>query len=142
MHGRNFSLTAVDVRPSSLSGVRKIVDVIFSYSQRGTDFTEKFFVRGDVAEEFPFLVSKLSPYLNRGYSGGEQPIVSRISLGGAGPGIRWLKCLGLLVGILLRGWILGGWPRRLVLGLYHLETMRILHLAVLAGVTSGRCKHA
>jgi len=52
MHGRNFSLTAVEVRPSPLSGVRKIVDAIFSYTQRETDFTEKFFVRVDVTEEF------------------------------------------------------------------------------------------
>lgn len=65
MHGRNFSLTAVDVRPSPLSGVRKIVDVIFSYTQRENDFTEKFFVRVDVTEEFPFLVKKLSPYYDR-----------------------------------------------------------------------------
>jgi hypothetical protein len=63
--GRNFSLTAVEVRPSPLSGVRKIVDVIFSYTQRETDFTEKFFVRVDVTEEFPFLVTKLSPYYDR-----------------------------------------------------------------------------
>ncbi len=62
MHGKNFSLTGVDVRPSMLSGVRKIVDIIFSYTQRETDFTEKFFVRVDVTEEFPFLVTKLSPY--------------------------------------------------------------------------------
>ena len=65
MHGRNFSLTAVEVRPSLLSGVRKIVDAIFSYTQRETDFTEKFFVRVDVTEEFPFLVTKLSPYYDR-----------------------------------------------------------------------------
>src|SRR2546422_2771963 len=43
--GRNSSLTAVTVRPSRLSGVRKIVDVIFSYTSRTTDVTEKFFVR-------------------------------------------------------------------------------------------------
>ncbi len=63
--GRNYSLTAVEVRHSPLSGVRKIVDVIFSYTQRETDFTEKCFVRVDMTEEFPFLVSKLSPYYDR-----------------------------------------------------------------------------
>ena len=62
---RDFSLTGVDVRPSPLSGTRKIVDVIFSYTNRNTDFTEKFFVRVDVTEEFPFLVTKLSPYYDR-----------------------------------------------------------------------------
>jgi PatG Domain len=62
---RNASLTAVDVQPSPLSGTRKVVDVIFSYTNRNTDVTEKFFVRVDVTEEFPFLVTKLSPYYDR-----------------------------------------------------------------------------
>jgi hypothetical protein len=61
----NSSLSAVEVRPSPLSGVRKIVDVIFSYTNRNTDVTEKFFVRVDVTEEFPFLVTKMSPYYDR-----------------------------------------------------------------------------
>ena len=58
-------LTAVDVRPSRLSGTRKIVDVIFSDTNRETDVTEKYFVRVDVTEEYPFLVTKLSPYYER-----------------------------------------------------------------------------
>ncbi len=62
---RDFSLTGVDVLPSPLSGTRKIVDVIFSYTNRNTDFTEKFFVRVDVTEKFPFLVTKMSPYYDR-----------------------------------------------------------------------------
>ena len=61
----DFSLTGVEVRPSSLSGTRNIVDVIFAYTNRNTDFTEKFFVRCDVSEEFPFLVKNLSPYYDR-----------------------------------------------------------------------------
>jgi hypothetical protein len=61
-HADNASLTAVDVRPSRLSGVRKIVEVIFSYTNRQTDVTDKYFVRVDVTEEFPFLVTKLSPF--------------------------------------------------------------------------------
>lgn len=63
--GRNASLTAVEARPSRLSGVRKVVDVIFSYTDRATDVVEKSFVRVDVTEEFPFLVTKLSPYYDR-----------------------------------------------------------------------------
>jgi hypothetical protein len=59
------SLTAVEVRPSPLSGTRKVVDVICSYTNRSTDVVEKFFVRVDVTEEFPFLVTKLSPYYDR-----------------------------------------------------------------------------
>jgi PatG C-terminal len=64
-HGRNASLTWIDVRPSALSGTRKIVEVIFSFTNRGTDVVEKSFCRVDVTEEFPFLVTKMSPYYDR-----------------------------------------------------------------------------
>jgi PatG Domain len=64
-HGRNASLSAVEVRPSALSSTRNVMEVIFSVTNRNTDVTEKFFVRVDVTEEFPFLVTKLSPYLDR-----------------------------------------------------------------------------
>jgi hypothetical protein len=63
--GKNSSLSAVEVRPSPLSGTRRIVDVIFSYTNRNTDVTEKYFCRVDVTEEFPFLVTKMSPYYDR-----------------------------------------------------------------------------
>jgi hypothetical protein len=63
-YGQNRSLMAVEVRPSRLSGVRRIVDVIFSYTHRETDVTEKYFVRVDVTEEFPFLVTRISPYFD------------------------------------------------------------------------------
>src|SRR5215211_4289151 len=59
---RNSSLSAVEVRPSPLSGTRRIMEVIFSFTSRQTDVTEKFFTRIDVTEEFPFLVTKMSPY--------------------------------------------------------------------------------
>jgi hypothetical protein len=64
-HGDNASLTAVDVRSSRLRGSRVILDVIFEYTHRQTDVTQKFFARVDVSEEFPFLVTKLSPYFDR-----------------------------------------------------------------------------
>jgi len=59
----SFSLTGVEMRPSPLSGTRNIVEVIFAYADRKTDFTDKWFVRVDVTEEFPFLVSGLAPFL-------------------------------------------------------------------------------
>jgi hypothetical protein len=62
---RDASLSAVDVQPSPLSGTRNIVDVIFSYTNRNTDVTEKFSVSVDVTGEFPYLVRKLSPYYDR-----------------------------------------------------------------------------
>jgi len=61
----DFSLTGVEVRPSPLSGSRNIVEVIFAFTNRNTDFTEKSFVRVDVTDEFPFLVTKMSPYYDR-----------------------------------------------------------------------------
>jgi hypothetical protein len=61
----NASLTAVDVRPSRLSGTRTILDVIFAYTDRATDVTEQLFARVDVTEEFPFLISRLAPYFER-----------------------------------------------------------------------------
>jgi hypothetical protein len=63
--GRGFALTAVEARAAALSGTRTLVDVIFAFTNRSTDFTEKFFVRVDVTEEFPFLVSKLASYYDR-----------------------------------------------------------------------------
>ncbi len=63
---RNASLTSVDVQPSALSGTRNVVDVIFTYTNRNTDVDEKYAVRVDVTDKFPFLVTKLSPYYNRG----------------------------------------------------------------------------
>jgi hypothetical protein len=62
---RNASLTAVNVQPSRLGGTRNVVDVIFTYTNRNTDVEEKSFVRVDVTDEFPFLVTKLSPYYDR-----------------------------------------------------------------------------
>jgi len=61
----NASLSSVDVRPSRLAGIRNIVDVVFSYTHRETDVTEKSFVRVDVTEQLPFLVSRLAPYYDR-----------------------------------------------------------------------------
>jgi len=59
------SLSAVEVRPSPLSGVRNIVDVILSLRNRNTDVVEKYSIGVDVTEKYPFLTSKLSPYYDR-----------------------------------------------------------------------------
>lgn len=64
-HARNESLTSIEVRPAPLSGARRLVDVVFSYTGRSTDVTQRFFVRVDVTEPFPFLVGKFSPYIDR-----------------------------------------------------------------------------
>lgn len=63
-HAQNLSLTGVTVRPSTLSQSRLIMDVVFSFTHRQTDVIQKYIVRVDVTEEFPFLVTKLLPYFN------------------------------------------------------------------------------
>ena len=62
---RNCSFPGVQVAQSSLPGVRSIVDVIFSFRDRTTDVAEKHYVRVDVTEQHPFLVTKLTPYYER-----------------------------------------------------------------------------
>ena len=61
-YGNNESLTAVETHPSALSASRKIIEVVISFTHRQTDVVSKQFTRVDVTEEFPFLVTKLSPY--------------------------------------------------------------------------------
>ena len=64
-HERGFSLHGVEVRPSSLSGARRIVDVLFSYTHRQTGVTEKYFVRVDVTGIFPSVVTGIQPFYDR-----------------------------------------------------------------------------
>jgi hypothetical protein len=67
MFGRDFSLTGVDVMPSRLAaaGNRKLVNVIFSFTNRNTDVVEKYYVRVDVTEKYPYLDKRLSPFYDR-----------------------------------------------------------------------------
>jgi hypothetical protein len=64
-YDRNFSFQGVEVRPSALGGVRRVVDVVLSFRHRETDALEQQYVRVDVTEEFPFLVSRLSRFYER-----------------------------------------------------------------------------
>jgi PatG C-terminal len=64
-HEESSSLAAVEVRSSRLSTARSIVDVIFSYVNRQTDVTTKYFCRVDVTEKWPHMVTALSPYFDR-----------------------------------------------------------------------------
>jgi hypothetical protein len=65
MFSKDFSLSAIEVHPSPLSGVRKIVDVVFVYTNRNTDVDDKYSTAVDVTDMWPFLVRKLSPYYDR-----------------------------------------------------------------------------
>ena len=65
MQDQNYSFTGVEVRPSRLSGLRNVVDVIISYENRSNRAVRKWFIRVDVTEEFPFLVSPIQEYFER-----------------------------------------------------------------------------
>jgi hypothetical protein len=65
MYTRDFGLSSVEVIPSRLSGTRRLVDVVLTYANRNTDVTEKYYVRVDVSEKYPYLDKKLSPYFDR-----------------------------------------------------------------------------
>lgn len=61
----NASFTGIYCRMSPLSGTRKIVEVVFEFTDRTTNFVSKFAARVDVTECFPFLVTALGPYYDR-----------------------------------------------------------------------------
>jgi hypothetical protein len=63
--GRDAALTSITTQPSRLSGARRIVEVVFTFTHRTTDVASAWFVRVDVTDEFPFLLTKLSPYVAR-----------------------------------------------------------------------------
>jgi PatG C-terminal len=64
-YGRNESLSAVDVLLSPLSGARKIMDVIFSFTDRRTGVVSKQVVSVDMTGMYPFLHRPLRPYYDR-----------------------------------------------------------------------------
>jgi hypothetical protein len=65
LQDENFSFTGIEVRQSRLSGVEKIVDVVFSYENRTNRAVQKWFCRVGVSGEFPYLVSPMQEYFER-----------------------------------------------------------------------------
>lgn len=65
MFAQDCSVSAVEVMPSRLTGNRKLVNVILSYVNRKTDVIDKYYVRVDVTERYPYLDKKLSPFYER-----------------------------------------------------------------------------
>jgi hypothetical protein len=65
LQDENYSFTGIEVRPSLLSGTRKIVDVISSYENRANRALQKWFCRVDVTGEWPYLVSPMREYFER-----------------------------------------------------------------------------
>lgn len=62
---RSFTLTSVEALRSRLSDSRKIVSVVFTFTGDESRIVEKHFVRVDVSDEFPFIVTKMAPYYDR-----------------------------------------------------------------------------
>jgi hypothetical protein len=61
MYAENFRLSSLVARISPLSGPRTIVDVVFTYTNRETDFEESWMCRIDATGEWLFLVQGLQP---------------------------------------------------------------------------------
>ncbi|MEM9458279.1 MAG: hypothetical protein AAGF11_29150 [Myxococcota bacterium] len=61
----NGYFSGVEARRSTLGGQRSIVDVILNYKDPSNGLTSSYYVSVDVEGEFPFLVTKLQPYLER-----------------------------------------------------------------------------
>jgi len=63
MFVRDNWLAGIVVKPSRISSAtRSIVEVIFEFTNRNTDYRQKSYVRVDITDKWPFLVSKLAPY--------------------------------------------------------------------------------
>jgi PatG C-terminal len=63
-HHRDMSLTSMEMHPWGLSVSRRVVEVVFTFTHRKNEFVEKYCVRVDVNDEFPFLVSKMAAYFD------------------------------------------------------------------------------
>jgi len=63
MFVKDYWLAGIVIKPSRISSAtRSLVEVIFEFTNRNTDYRLKSFVRVDITEKWPFLVSKLAPY--------------------------------------------------------------------------------
>lgn len=56
-----YGLVSIETSPSRLSGTRRMVNVSFVFVHRQTNVPDRYSVRVDVTEEFPFLSSTLTP---------------------------------------------------------------------------------
>ncbi len=65
MHNEDYSLESIQIIPSRLKGIRKILDPVFTYVSRKTDVREMFFVRVDVTDKYPFIQTPLTRYFER-----------------------------------------------------------------------------
>lgn len=65
MFTNEFSLTAIEVRPSRLSTIRNVQDAIFTFTNRRTGVVEKRFARVDVSDQHPWLHTPFQQYFDR-----------------------------------------------------------------------------
>lgn len=65
MHRDGYSMTSVEVRRAAVAGTRDIVDVIFGYTQRQNEFSDKVVCKVDVTDRFPFLVGRMQRYYDK-----------------------------------------------------------------------------
>lgn len=59
----NWALSGFNSRPSALTGGRRVVDVVLIFRSRVNDAVRKSFMRVDVTDLYPFMVSPIQPFL-------------------------------------------------------------------------------
>jgi hypothetical protein len=65
MDHKGFQFADLNILESRLSGKRRIVDPVFVFRNRKTNFVERYFVRVDVTHEFPMIATHIQTYLGR-----------------------------------------------------------------------------
>jgi hypothetical protein len=61
----NYQLESVRVTPSRLWRDKRIVDPIFAFRKRDSGTLEKYFVRLDVSNIYPIIVTELTEFFDR-----------------------------------------------------------------------------
>ncbi|MCC7167305.1 MAG: S8 family serine peptidase [Rhodospirillales bacterium] len=62
---QDAQLADVQVLPSRIAGARNLVNVVFTFRSRKTGVEEKFRIRVDASETFPFVATPLGAYFDR-----------------------------------------------------------------------------
>lgn len=65
MNQEGYTLDRINVIPSRLSGVHKLVDPVFEFVDRTTGIRNKFYMRVDVTDKFPFIHAPLTQFFDR-----------------------------------------------------------------------------
>jgi hypothetical protein len=68
MHDKKYYFVGMYVIPSRLRGSRKLLNVILDFSHKENESKEKYYIRVDVTDKYPFLANKISQFFEREYA--------------------------------------------------------------------------